>query len=619
MTKRFPSIKFLLPLFAIVAFLIAVPAIASAAARIVIVNLDGPGEGFNDPTPAAPIGGNPGTTIGQQRLIAFQYAADIWGANLDSNVEIRVQGQFNPLQCTPTRIVLGSAGAISVARDFPGAEFPRTFYHIALANKRSNQDRIPAGNDINAQFNSSYGGLNPDGTPCGTQGAGFYLGLDNNEAPGQADLVTTLLHEFAHGLGFSAFVNVTTGAKFNGLDDIFIKFAVDTTTGKRFTDQTNAERAASIINPRRVIWDGANVTAAAPSVLSRGVPVLNINSPANIARDYEVGEASFGPRLTAAGVTGNVVLANDGSTAGTGGTTTDACEPLVNASAVSGNIALVDRGVCGFAIKVKNAQDAGAIAVIVADNVAGGPPPGLGGSDPTITIPSVRITLADGNTIKAALANNQTVNATLRLDTNRLAGTDALGRVLLNTPNPVVPGSSLSHWDPIAFRNLLMEPAISDDLTSSVKPPEDLTLPQMRDIGWFADANADGLPDGVDVSSPIFRLTSTVTRDCATGEYVARITLTNSGTSTVNNVQVSDVTLGGVGSTSFIIPGGRGVFLLDKFAPGQSKVVTVRFPASAGVAGTRAPLIVYGDQSTTFLSGTFSVGNTKLLPAACAQ
>ena len=52
-------------------------------------------------------------------------------------------------------------------------------------------------------------------------------------------------------------------------------------------------------------------------------------------------------------------------------------------------------------MKVKNAQDAGAIGVIVADNVAGSPPAGLGGADPTITIPSVRVTLADGNTLKA--------------------------------------------------------------------------------------------------------------------------------------------------------------------------------------------------------------------------
>ena len=49
-------------------------------------------------------------------------------------------------------------------------------------------------------------------------------------------------------------------------------------------------------------------------------------------------------------------------------------------------IALIDRGTCGFTIKVKNAQDAGAIAVIVADNIAGSPPAPMGGADATITI-----------------------------------------------------------------------------------------------------------------------------------------------------------------------------------------------------------------------------------------
>src|SRR5262249_11785193 len=49
------------------------------AAIIVVDNFDAPGGGFNDATPAAPVGGNTGTTLGQQRLNAVQYAADIWG------------------------------------------------------------------------------------------------------------------------------------------------------------------------------------------------------------------------------------------------------------------------------------------------------------------------------------------------------------------------------------------------------------------------------------------------------------------------------------------------------------------------------------------------------------
>jgi hypothetical protein len=89
-----------------------------AAATITVVNTDGPGEGFNDPTPAKPVGRNNGKTIGQQRLIAFQFAASIWGATLSDNVEIKIQSAFNPLPCTVSSGVLGSAGAIQIVSDF---------------------------------------------------------------------------------------------------------------------------------------------------------------------------------------------------------------------------------------------------------------------------------------------------------------------------------------------------------------------------------------------------------------------------------------------------------------------------------------------------------------------
>jgi Zn-dependent metalloprotease len=135
------------------------------------------------------------------------------------------------------------------------------------------------------------------------------------------------------------------------------------------------------------------------------IPQLVINSPASIAGTYAAGPAAFGPALTPAGLTGNVVLGDDGTAPGS-----DACTPLVNGAAINGNIALVDRGSCAFTIKVKNAQNAGAIGVIVADNVAG-PVAGMAGSDPTIVIPSLRVTLATGNLIKGELANG--VNATL--------------------------------------------------------------------------------------------------------------------------------------------------------------------------------------------------------------
>jgi hypothetical protein len=70
------------------------------------------------------------------------------------------------------------------------------------------------------------------------------------------------------------------------------------------------------------------------------------------------------------------------------------------------------------------------------------------------------------------------------------------GLMMVAASDPVRAGSSISHFEGVAFRNQLMETAINPDLTHSVQPPEDLTLPQMTDIGWFSDA--DGVPDGRD-------------------------------------------------------------------------------------------------------------------------
>src|SRR5215470_20213536 len=83
------------------------------AATITIVNNDGAGEGFNDPTVVSPVGGNPGTTLGAQRLNAFQFAANIWGAQLTSSVTIFVDATMDPLFCDSTSATLGQAGASS--------------------------------------------------------------------------------------------------------------------------------------------------------------------------------------------------------------------------------------------------------------------------------------------------------------------------------------------------------------------------------------------------------------------------------------------------------------------------------------------------------------------------
>ncbi len=127
-----------------------------------------------------------------------------------------------------------------------------------------------------------------------------------------------------------------------------------------------------------------------------------VNPPSGIAGDYLAVPAAFGPGI-GAGVTGDVVAALDGT-----GTTTDACEALTNGGSVSGNIALIDRGNCAFTVKVANAQAAGAIAAIVVNNVPGAPF-SMAGTDPTITIPSVMVSMVDGDLIRANLPLNVTL------------------------------------------------------------------------------------------------------------------------------------------------------------------------------------------------------------------
>ena len=447
---------------------VAVPLAASA--RITIVNANAAGQGFNDPTPATPVGGNTGTTLGAQRLQAFQHAADLWGALLDSDVEIRIQASFEPLDCTATTGTLGAAGPMTGLLDFTNAPLPGTWYAVALANRIAGRDLTPgAAGHIQARFNSNVGTAN-----C-LASSQWYYGLDNAHGD-KLDLVGVLLHEFAHGLGFLTFVDPPTGEEFMQHPDVFEKHIRDDSTGSHWDAMTAAERQASAIRTGAVVFDSPSVTAAVPATLF-AAPTLTVTAPASLAGAFDVGTADFGPALTLGGVAGTLVAATDAADS-TGPATTDACSPLDNAAAVSGHVALVDRGTCLFVEKARTVQAAGAIGMVVVNNEAGTSALGMAGDDTSIAIPVVSVTQADGASLRASLA--QGVAVTLRLDPDRRSGADAANRMLLYAPNPVESGSSTSHWDTSAYPHLLMQPNFAGDLPHEV----DLTLPLLQDIGW---------------------------------------------------------------------------------------------------------------------------------------
>ena len=178
--------------------------------------------------------------------------------------------------------------------------------------------------------------------------------------------------------------------------------------------------------------------------VSTNATQIVVTAPAAIAGLKAAGTAAFGPQ-TFNVAANTVVVVNDGSTAGTGGTTTDGCDtPFANAAALAGKIAYMDRGVCGFAVKAKNAQLNGAIGVIIGNNVAGAI--NMSGDDATITIPSLSVVQSDGAAIKA---QTSTVMASMQ----RGPGSDNSVRWLIGEDSSAFGGAIRDMWNPTCYGN----------------------------------------------------------------------------------------------------------------------------------------------------------------------
>ncbi len=239
---------------------------ATAASQIIVVNNDGPNEGFNDPTPVSALPGNPAITLGAQRLAAFTAAAQVWEAALDSAVPIRVQANMDPQLCSSSSGILGSAGPLTAFADFTNAPVANTWYSVSLANSLAGSDLDPDKDDIGATFNSDV-----DDDPNCLTGTKWWYGINAPAPDNKISFFDTILHEIGHGINVLTFVNSTTGEKFLGRDDIYMTFLEDGSQGVTWPNMTNSQRAASAIDTGDLHWTGPVANACGQAILTNGI------------------------------------------------------------------------------------------------------------------------------------------------------------------------------------------------------------------------------------------------------------------------------------------------------------------------------------------------------------
>jgi len=130
---------------------------------------------------------------------AFQYAANLWGALLNSSVPIKIDACWTSLD----EGVLGYSATDSFYRNFPGAPEPNTWYSMALANALSGTDL----NDSDPEIHIAYS----------DNGISWYFGTDGHPPMGTYDFVSVVMHEIAHGLNFAGSMRVSSGVGSWGL------------------------------------------------------------------------------------------------------------------------------------------------------------------------------------------------------------------------------------------------------------------------------------------------------------------------------------------------------------------------------------------------------------------
>jgi extracellular elastinolytic metalloproteinase len=133
---------------------------------------------------------------------------------------------------------------------------------------------------------------------------------------------------------------------------------------------------------------------------------FEVTNPISIGDAYPSTVSNFGPAFKPQ-VNGTIAIAQDAVDE-----LGDVCEPITNASALDGQVALVDRGICDFSEKVYSVQQAGAVACIVCNNLLDAPLVSMGAGENAafVEIPAIFIAREDCQLIKDAVNAGQSVS-----------------------------------------------------------------------------------------------------------------------------------------------------------------------------------------------------------------
>lgn len=455
------------------------------AASFVVVNADDPGVGLNDATPVAPVGANTATTLGAQRLAVLDAALAYWAVRLQSAVPIHVQVRYAEGTCTPDSsfVVNGSAINGSVAR-FDDQDYVVTSAHH---NALTGTDLTP-GNATETDYDISLR-INPlIDTGCAGV-AGWWYDTDATVPPPSDRLpfLGALKQELARGLGQWVFGDPDSGTRPVGSNGVELSDAMDMhlldLEHGRWSQADAWSRSQSARNFPWLVWDGPHVDAAAAGWLDPAPVVVLSGSDGAV---FEFSKGTLGPRPHLLGtLAGPVVGVNDGVEP-----SGDGCQPAVNAAALAGRIALVDRGTCTFAEKAIHAQNAGAIAVLVANNVGGDALPPMGGSDPALVVPALGISGPAGTQLWLAPSPHVSIGYEVSA---RAATSDGHVRMAADAEPPTY--RTITQFAVGATPTVL--PQYSYRYASNL---DDLSFALLRDIRWPTPATVPNAAPYLDIA-----------------------------------------------------------------------------------------------------------------------